>query len=297
MTASAGTSTGLSGNARGILWGAAAAGLFAAVTAMAKVAVQEFHVLQIRFFRQIVVLLSASPQISKDIPGSLRMRRPGLHAVRLAGAFTMLCCSIWAVSLLPLTTATTLSFAHVCFVALAAMWFLGEPVGKHRVAAIMAGFAGVLLVIRPGLEGFAGPAALIPLLGAAGAAAAKVSIRKLSQTETTGSLLLYQALFAGLLAGLPMFWLWVTPDFEGLMLLVFMGVVAAGAQWAGIQALRLGEASVVGNIDYSQLIWAALFGYLLFAEVPDAPVIAGAALIIGASVYVFHRERLQKAAR
>lgn len=290
-------SQGLNSNTRGILWGVAAAALFASVTALAKVAVQEFHVLQILFFRQIIVLLSALPQIAKDIPGSLRLRRPGLHAVRLAGAFTMLCCSIWAVAVLPLTTATTLSFAHVFFVALAAMWFLGEPVGKHRIAAIVAGFAGVLLVIRPGLEGFAGPAALIPLLGAAGAAAAKVAIRKLSQTESTGSLLLYQALFVGLLAGVPMVWLWVTPDLEGLLLLTFMGVLAAGAQWAGIQALRLGEASVVGNIDYSQLIWAALFGYLLFAEVPDAPVIAGAAVIIGASIYVFHRERLQKAAR
>jgi drug/metabolite transporter (DMT)-like permease len=258
------------------------------------VAVQEFHVLQILFFRQIVVLLSALPQISKDIPGSLRLRRPGLHAVRLTGAFTTLSCSIWAVSVLPLTTATTLSFAHVFFVALAAAWFLGEPVGRHRIAAIVAGFTGVLLVIRPGLEGFAGPAALIPLLGAAGAASAKVAIRRLSQTESTGSLLFYQAVFIGLLAGVPMFWLWVTPDFEGFMLLVLMGVVAAGAQWAGIQALRLGEASVVGNIDYSQLIWAALFGYLLFSEVPDVPVIAGAAVIIGASVYVFHRERLQK---
>lgn len=294
--ASDATARSIPDNVKGVIWALLATGLFAAVAAMAKVAVTEYHVLQILFFRQIVVFLSSLPSIAKSFPQSLKTRHPGLHALRLAGAFVALSTSIWAVAVLPLTTAITLAFAQVFFVALLAMRFLGEPVGPHRIGAVIVGFVGVVAAMRPGVDGIFNAYALIPLVGALGAAFAVMSVRKLSQTESTATLLVYQALFVGLLAGIPLFWLWVTPDLTGLIFLLAMGVLATIGQWVGVRALRLGEASVIGNIQYTQLIYAAILGYALFGEIPDLDTLAGAAIIIASALYIIHRETLRKRA-
>ncbi|MEP1206790.1 MAG: DMT family transporter [Rhizobiaceae bacterium] len=283
----------MTNNIAGIFWALLAAALFSVVSALAKVAVVDYHVLQILFFRQIVVFASSLPDIARTFPQSLQTRRPGIHALRLIGAFVALSCGIWAVAVLPLTTATTLAFAQVFFVALLALWFLKEPVGRHRIGAVIVGFIGVLIVMRPGVEGLIDVHTLIPILAAMGAAVAVTSVRKLSQTESTATLLVYQSVFVGALAGIPMVWLWVTPDLFGLLFLLSMGVLATMGQWVGVKALRLGEVSVIGNMEYSKLIYAALLGYLLFSEIPDAYTLLGAAIIIGSSIYIFHRERAQ----
>ncbi len=287
-------SSTVSDNIKGILWALLATALFAIVAAMAKVAVKEYHVLQILFFRQILVFLSCLPSIAKSFPESLKTQHPKLHASRLIGAFVALSCSIWAVAVLPLTTATTLGFAQVFFVALLALSFLNESFGKHRIVAIIMVFIGVVIVMRPGVQGMIDAYALIPILSAFGAGIAVISVRKLSQTESTATLLVYQSVFVGALAGVPLFWLWVTPDFAGTVLLVAMGIIATIANWVGVKALRLGEASVVGNIQYMQLIYAAILGFFLFDEIPDNYSIVGATIIIGSSIYIFHREALLK---
>ena len=221
------TSTQAADNVRGLLWGLLAVGLFSITVVMAKVAVNEYHVLQILFFRQIVVCASCIPSLVRSFPESLRTVRPGIHIARLIGAFTALSCGIWAVSVLPLTTAITLGFAQAFFVAILALVFLNERVGRYRMGAVIVGFLGVLVVMRPGVEGLINIYALIPLLGALGAAVAIISVRRLSQTESTTTLLLYQSLFVGVPAGVPLFWLWVTPDVYGTLFLLTMGVLAA----------------------------------------------------------------------
>ena len=190
---------------------------------MAKVAVKDYHVLQILFFRQIVVFLSSVPSIAQSFPKSLKTRHPLTHAFRLMGAFVALSCGIWAVAVLPLTTAITLGFAQVFFIALLALYFLNETV-----------------------------------------------------------------------AGIPLLWLWVTPDIGGLLFLLAMGVVATAGQWVGVKALRFGEASVIGNIQYVQLIYATILGFFIFGETPDRYTLAGAAIIIGSSIYLTHREAIRK---
>ena len=281
-------------NIQAIYWALLATALFAGVIAMAKLAVVDYHVLQIVFFRQIIVLLSALPTVIKTFPHSLRTKHPSLHALRLTGAFVALTTGVWAVAVLPLTTAITLTFAKVFFVALLALWFLGEPVGRHRQLAVLAGFIGVLVVMRPGQGGFVDLNALIPVVGALGAATAVTSVRRLSQTESTATLLAYQALFVGVMAGVPLFWLWETPDWSGLLLLVSMGVLATAAQWVGVRALRMGEASVIGPIEYMKLIYAAILGFALFGELPDRYTILGAAIIVGSSGYMMMREARAK---
>jgi len=284
----------MSDNIKGILWALLTAALFAIAAAMAKVAVTEYHVLQILFFRQIIVFLSSLPSIAKSFPESLKTQHPGIHALRLTGAFVALTCGIWAVAVLPLTTAVTLGFAKVFFVALIALYFLNESVGLHRITAVIVGFIGVVIVMRPGVEGIFDIPTLIPTVGALGAAVAATSVRKLSQTESTATLLVYQSLFVGALAGVPLYWLWVTPDLSGTLLLLAMGVIAAAGNWVGVKALRLGEASVVGNIEYTQLVYAVILGFFLFKEVPDIYTIIGAAIIVWSSIYIFRRQALSK---
>jgi len=195
--------------------------------------------------------------------------------------------SIWALAVLPLTTAITLGFAQVFFIVLLAALYLGEKVGVHRFAAVGLGFFGVVIAMRPGVAGVFDVHALIPVAGALGAGVAIVMVRKLSKTESTQTLLVYQSLFVGLLACAPLFWLWKSPSLPWMLFLLAMGVVAT-------KALRLGEASVVGHVHYMQLVYAALIGFFIFDELPDNYTIAGAVLIIASSGYVMHRERLAK---
>jgi len=264
----------------GVAWALLAALLYTLAAAAAKVLVGDVHVLEILFFRQIVVLLSTLPEMRRSFPQTLYTSRPGLHAIRLVGAFLALSCGIWAVAVLPLATATTLGFSQVFFVALLARFFLGETVGPKTFAAIALGFAGVLVVMRPGAEGLSLLHAAIPLLGGVGGAMAVISVRRLAQTESTATLLLYQSLFVGLLSGLPLIFLWVTPDLPQLLLLFGIGILATLGQWCGVQALRLAEASVVGTLDYIKLVYAELLGMLAFDERSDRQTVFGAALIV-----------------
>lgn len=279
-----------SSNTKGIFRALIATAMFAAAAALAKITVVEYHVLQILFFRQVIVFLSSLPSITQSFPASVKTSHPITHSIRLAGAFTALSCGIWAVAVLPLTVAITIGFAQVFIAALLAAVFLKESVGPHRILTIVIGFIGVVIVIRPGLDGLLNVYTLIPLLAATGAAVAVISVRKLSQTDSTATLLLYQSVLIGVLAGIPLIWLWETPDLTGLIMLVSIGLLATIGQWAGVQALRLGEASVISSIQYTQLIYVAALGFVLFDELPDKFTLSGAAIIIASAIYLLHHE-------
>ena len=285
----------MSDTLQGILWALLATALFATVAALAKVAVADYHVLEILFFRQLVVFASALPNLLRNFPDNLRTSQPLAHGLRLIGAFCALSAGIWAVAVLPLATAVTLAFSQVFFVALLARWFLGEPVDRTRLVAVAAGFLGVIIVMRPGVDGLFNPYALIPVGGALGAAIAVSCVRHISQTESSATLLGYQAIFVGAMSGIPMFWLWVSPTLPDLILLLTMAVLATAAQWIGIRALRLAEVSIISNIEYMKLIYSGILGYLLFQEVPDRYTVLGALVIVFASACLFRREIGRKA--
>ncbi len=273
-------------NSRAVLWALMATALYSLSAALVKFAAGRFHVLEILFFRQMVVLASTLPAILGGFPASLTTGRLGLHALRILGAFVGLGGGMWAVSVLPLATAITVGFAQVFLVAGLAALFLGEALGRARVLAMMLGFAGVLVVMRPGAAGLVDLRVLIPLGAALGAAVAVTCVRRLAQTESTATLLAWQSLFVGVASGLPMFWLWQSPGGGELILLLGIAVLATAGQWAGIRALRLGDASVVSNVEYMKIVHAALFGIVLFGEWPTVTTLAGGALIVLAALMV-----------
>lgn len=190
-----------------------------------------------------------------------------------------------------MATAVTLSFAQVFFVALLAFLFHKEAFGPHRISAIVVGFAGVLIVMRPGVSDVGIGAALIPVAGAFAAAIAVTSVRALSQTESTMTLLAYQSIFVGLLSGFAMLWLWVTLTLWEAVFLLLMGALATGANWAGVHALRLGETGVVSNVEYIKLVYAVILGFVILLELPDAFDMLGAVVIMGSAIYMLRRER------
>jgi drug/metabolite transporter (DMT)-like permease len=121
-----------------------------------------------------------------------------------------------------------------------------------------------------------------------------ISVRLLPQTESTTTLLVYQDFIVGVLAGVPLFWFWVTPDLSDLEFLLALGVMAAAVQWVGVIALYLSEANVISNIQYVQLIHAAILGFILFDEIPDTYTLIGAPIIISSSLFLIYREALSK---
>ena len=279
----------MNSTSRALFWALTATALYSVAAALAKLAAARFHVLEILFLRQSVVLASTLPMIAPGFPASLSTRRPGLHALRILGAFAALGGGIWAVAVLPLATAITLGFAQVFFMGGLGALVLGEPLGRARLLAMVLGFAGVLVVMRPGVEGLVDLRALIPLAAALGAAVATVCVRVLSQTDSTATLLAWQSLMILPVAGIPLFWLWQSPGPAEAALMLAMGLAATSGQWAGIRALRLGEAGLVGNIEYMKLVYATLLGLALFGEWPDGATLAGAALIVLAAVLIARR--------
>ena len=207
-------------NVRACYWAILATAMFSIAAVLAKIAVDEFHVLQILFFHQIVVLISCMPSIVRSFPESLRTKYPLLHLARLLGAFVALSCSIWAVAVLPLTTAVTLSFARAFFIALLAVFFLKEALGMHRFGALLIGFFGVTLVMQPDAEGYSNANMLVPIFGVLGAAVAVICVRKLSQSDTTQTLLVYQSVFVGVIAAIPLLWFCKTPNAEWILILI-----------------------------------------------------------------------------
>jgi len=164
----------------------------------------------------------------------------------------------------------------------------------RRWFAVAIGFVGVLLMIQPGTNDF-DPISLFALLGAAAAGMVMVIVRKLSQTDEPITTLSYQAFLVGVIVAIPALYAWQPPTAFEWMLLLTIGVVSYGAQLLNIYAYKWGEASVLASLDYVRLLYATLFGFLLFDTLPGLFTWVGAGVIIAASLYTVHRERQKKA--
>ncbi|MBT9244952.1 DMT family transporter [Gemmobacter fulvus] len=204
---------------------------------------------------------------------------------------------ITALALTPLTTATAIFQAAPLAVTLGAALFLGEKVGWRRWSAILLGFVGVLIIIRPGFDGFV-LASLWSVLAVIGLSVRDVATRRIPGSITTAQISAW-GFFAVALLGAMM--LAVTGG--AVMPTVAQSGYMAGAlffgisgYWAITQAMRVGEVSVVTPFRYARLVFAMVIGMVVFAERPDAITFAGAALIIGSGLYTFARERMRKRA-
>lgn len=247
---------------------------------------------QIMFWRQVVPVptLLAYLWFAGGL-GKLRTQRLGSHARRSMLGMVGMVCNFGSVLLLPLAEATTLGFTAPLFVVLIGSLFLREHVGPWRWTAVLLGFAGVVIVAQPGGQPISMSGAILGL--GAGLCVAIVSflIRDLSKSEDSVSIVFYFSAFGALIAAalLPFFPA-AMPSPGMLVLLVAMGLAGTSGQLLMTASLRHGAVAAVIVLDYTQLIWATLYGWWLWKLLPPAATWLGAPLVVGAGVMVVWRE-------
>lgn len=280
-------------NVKGALILMIAAFGFALMVALIKLAGQRLPVTQILLVRQLCMTIMLVPILAKGFPKSLKSDHLSLQLIRIVLALIAMLAGFTAVINMPLADATAIAFAKSFFVTIFAVFFLKETVGWYRWSAVFVGFIGVLVMVRPGTEGFS-IYGVMAIVGAASAGLVMVIIRKLTRVDPPSTILAYQAIGVGLIMTIPAYMQWVTPTATEWLLLVFIGVVSYFAQKANILAYSYGEASLLASLDYVRLLYATVFGWLLFSELPGTSTWVGAAIIIIASVYTVYRERQRK---
>ncbi|MDF1790316.1 MAG: DMT family transporter [Thalassobaculaceae bacterium] len=277
-------------NARGAIWVVVAGFFFTMMTALIKEIGDTIPVVQILLFRQVTMTVTVLPVLIAGYPGILKTRHLPLHLARVCMAVIAMTCGFTAFVHLPLAEATALSFAKSLFVAVLALIFLHEVAGPRRWFAVLLGFIGVLVMVKPDAGGL-NIYSILAVAGAAAAATVMVIIRKVSQYDRPVTILSYQAIMVGILMIPPAVYFWVTPTLEQWGIMFAIGLLSVVGQLCNIQGFRAGEASAVAPMDYSRLVFATLIGFVIFLEVPDVTTLVGAGLICATSFYTVRAER------
>jgi drug/metabolite transporter (DMT)-like permease len=222
--------------------------------------------------------------------GAWRTGRPLAHVWRASAGLTTLVLSFSALTLLPLAETTTIGFAAPLFsVALSAL-LLGESVGRHRWTAVILGFIGVLVVMQPEGRGLPALGLLLAGLGAFGAGIVTITIRQVGKTEGTQTTVLWFSLLSMAATGAAMPFFAEAHDSGTWLLLVALGAVGGFSQICLTASLRYAPVSTVVPFDYTQLLWAVLLGWLVFADEPASTTWIGAAIIVASGLYTLYRE-------
>ncbi len=282
---------------RGILLMLGAVAVFSAMDALIKHLSTGYSPLQIIFFRNLFAFLPLLPVLARGGGLSLlRTRRLGAHLGRAAMGVGAMICFFTAFSLMPLADVVAISLSAPLFITALSVPLLAEQVGPRRWAAVLVGFIGVLVMVRPGGAAMVDPVALLPLAGAVLYALALIAMRKLGATERATTTVFYFTLACTVLSGLAQPFVWRMPDPGDFALLVCVGLLGGSAQLLMTQALRLAPAAVVAPFDYSALIFSIGFGYLVWSEIPDRLLLVGAAIVVASGLYILHRETLRRKA-
>jgi drug/metabolite transporter (DMT)-like permease len=270
-----------------------AVAVFAALDTIAKYLgghLDTFQVVAMRFISAFFIALIFSNPLTR--PGLLKTARPGLQTIRGLFLISTTIFNFFAFRYLQLDEALAILFATPFLVAIFAGPLLGEWVGWRRWTAIGVGFAGVLVVIRPGISGGMQWAALFSVGAAIFYAAYGIATRMVSRTDSSETTLFYGNLVAFVVMAplLPFVWTALPSQFD-LVLLVAMGVLGSAGHYLLIAAHRRAPASVLSPFMYTQLVWATTLGFLVFGHVPTQWTLIGGAIVVGSGLYLIHRER------
>jgi drug/metabolite transporter (DMT)-like permease len=263
--------------------------LFAVNDALGKWLMATYSVGQVLLVRSLAAMVLLAPFIWRDAATFATAPRWGQQALRAVFATVEVGCFYWAVAYLPLADVMAYYLAGPIFVTAIAGTLLGEPVGWRRWSAVVAGFIGVIVCLRPGVAAFTWPA-LIALIGSFTFSLSMISTRFLR--GTSGTVLVTTQTVAALIFGIAVApFAWVSPNASDLVLLALLGMVAMVAHVCVNRSLTVAPASVVVPYQYTTIVWAVLFGYLVFNDVPDVWMLAGGTIIIGAGLVIFLREQ------
>jgi drug/metabolite transporter (DMT)-like permease len=255
---------------------------------------EELHPFEIAFFRNLFGLLVVSPLLFRFGFGVLQTPKLKLHALRGALQTAGMMLFFTALTLAPLAQTVALSFTAPLFTTILAIVILRERAGWRRWAALIAGFVGAWIVIRPGIA-VVNTGALLVILSSCVWAGSMIIIKILSRTESSLTITLYMGLFMAPLSLIPALFVWQWPGGQALMFLVLVGAFGGLGHLALAQAFKESDATAVLPYDFTRLIWASALGFLVFSEVPDLWTWIGGFVIFSSTVYIAFREtRLKK---
>ena len=264
--------------------------VFTLMDAVAKVLTQEIGVwptLWIRYLGQaVLVFLIVLPRFRKIVKTSYPL-------LQLARSVFLMCatmCFFWGISNIGLAEATAIMDISPVLITLGAVLFLGERIGIRRVIGIIGALIGAMIVIRPGSDVFS-VYALFPLGAAICYSGYNIITRFVGAREDPWTSLFYTALFGAMVFSTIVPFHWQPLSTFTITLMAVLSVMATLAQWLLIKALSLGEASLLAPIGYIALIFATLWGFLLFGDLPDQWTVIGALVIVASGIYVWSRER------
>ncbi len=265
--------------------------VFSGMDATSKLFAASHHPVQVAWARYLFILLFLAPVVAGGRGRAVRTARLWLQLARGLCMLGSALFFIFALSRLPLATATSLGFVSPLLVTALSIPMLGERVGVRRWLAVAVGFAGVLIVVRPGAASF-DPAALLPIASSACWAMGLIITRMMRGSEPVLTTLLLSTLVAFAATSLAVLPVWRPMPAEIWALAALMGGLSTVGQYFLIAAFRYAPPSLLAPFSYSQIVWATLLGLALFGTLPDVLTWVGAAVIVGSGIYTLHRERV-----
>ena len=263
--------------------------LFGLMAVCIRLASSQLHAFEIAFFRSFFGFVFVLPLLFRHGPKLLRTDKLGFYIARCAIGILSMLAGFWAIVNLPLAQAIALSYSTPLFVTIGAVLFLGEVVRMRRWSAVIAGFIGVLVIVRPTASDFS-TATLIALLAAAISGMVTISIKYLARTDPPDRIILLTT-FLWVPLSLPAaLTVWKWPSLEIWPWLVMSGALGTGGHYCWTRALKMGDASALAPLSYVQFLVVGLLAWLLFDEQIDRYTLIGAAIVIGASLYIARRE-------
>ncbi|WP_205042032.1 DMT family transporter [Rhodoligotrophos defluvii] len=291
MSASASES---SARIRGIFMMIAAFTLFSGLDATAKYLGQTYPVVQVAFARYgFAVVFAVCYLVWLNALAHIRARNLKLQIIRGLLLAASTACNFLALRYLQLAETASISFSNPLWVCALSVPLLGEKVGPRRWMAVVVGFIGVLIIVRPGMSGFQ-PAAIISIIAALFTALYQIATRKIAEYDSALTTMFYTAAVgaAALLPAVPA--VWVTPDAQGWALMMLVGAFGTIGHQLLIHAHRLAPAAVLAPFSYSQIVMMVVIGYLVFGDLPDLWTVVGGVIVVASGVYLFYRERKVK---
>ena len=267
----------------------ASALLFAGVGAIVKVAAADLPIEVVVFFRNSMAMVFFLPWLmtrQRDL--SLRTGCLHLHLLRSAAGLGAMYCFFIAVKMMRLADAMLLSYTLPIFIPIIEWFWLKEPVSRQTKMAVIVGFIGIALILKPG-SGLFQPAGLAGLASGLLAALAMVGIRRMTLSEPVARIVFYFTTVGTLVSSVPLAWAWETPGGHLLWALCAMGILAILAQMSLTKGYSLAPAGQVGPFTYGNVVFAALLGWLIWGETMDGLTLVGAVLTCSAGIIATYR--------
>ena len=244
---------------------------------------------EVAFFRNSLGLVFLAPLFLRTGVGAMRTQRLPLHIIRNVLVTASMLSFFTALTLTPLAQVTALGFTAPLFATILAILFLGEVVRLRRWAAIITGFLGVFVLLRPGFEAVS-LGSILTIFSALTWGAAIILTKKLSRTDSSLTITFYMSVIMTPLSIIPALWGWEWPSETQWMILFAIAGCGTITQLCFSQALRETETNVVMPVDFFKLLWAAALGAAFFGETPDIFTWIGGAMIFGGATYIAFRE-------